>query len=148
MASSSYRHPASLIPGLEHDQGLLRLLSRSVDRGMIRYIVKRVEETITVDDDDEIAKAVATAAASLPSPPVTPTKTGFNVDEGSPQATPSIPRPTIPSLEDFIILLVRRANVQASTLLCTLVYLDRLRNKLPKMAKGTLCHQYRLLCLT
>ncbi|KAG9037704.1 hypothetical protein FRB95_004550 [Tulasnella sp. JGI-2019a] len=139
---SAERHPGSLIPKGLHNQNLVWLMKQPVDRQMVRHIVTEVEKVIVIDENSS-AKGAAT---SLPSPPVTPTKGTFSTDVKAPAAP--VQTPSIPTLEEFVILLVLRSNVQATTLLCTLVYLNKLKHKLPKMAKGMQCTRHRVFLAT
>lgn len=50
----------------------------------------------------------------------------------------------LPSLMTFINKLVRYTNVYTGTLMTTLVYLDRLKHKLPKNAQGLPCTKHRI----
>lgn len=51
----------------------------------------------------------------------------------------------LPSLMTFLTRLVRYTNVYTGTLLATLVYLNRLKQRLPKNARGLPCTRHRIL---
>ena len=43
----------------------------------------------------------------------------------------------VPDLEDFVTYVCYRSNVYTATLLCVIIYLNRLRARIPAMASGT-----------
>ena len=121
--SLSRNHPASLIPDACHDPDLLHLLRQRVSIDIIQYLAN---EAATVIDVQE--------SSALPSPPLTPNKvcyshSGIQLEQ---QQTSS----QIPPLEQFIYSVVESSRVHLATLFCGLVYLRRLRERLPKKAKG------------
>ena len=103
---------------------------------MVVYLARQMSSIIPVTEDT--SPASSSAGPAPPTPPHTPHKVDFD----QPPVTPSL----IP-LEEFIARLVQASRVQVPTLLTTLIYLQRLRAKLPKMAKGNWAFQTTYLSL-
>lgn len=56
--------------------------------------------------------------------------------------------PPLPTLEEFICSLINRSHVETATLMTSLVYLARLRARLPPMARGMRCTPHRIFLAT
>lgn len=121
----SLRYPLSLIPTALHNPQLIRLTQKPVTGHMVLYLARQMRSIIPVAEDT--SPASSSAGPAPPTPPHTPHK--VNIDQ-SPVTSDLIP------LEQFIARLVQASRVQVPTLLTTLIYLQRLREKNPEMGKG------------
>ncbi|KAG4304967.1 hypothetical protein PORY_001642 [Pneumocystis oryctolagi] len=74
----------------------------------------------------------------------TPFGTPFGTSFGTPRVSGAAGFPGFPTLEGFISMLCEQSNVQVPTLMSTVVYLERLQRKLPRMAKGMKCTCHRV----
>lgn len=117
------RHPASLVPWTQHNRELVDLMRKGVTSDMICYVADQAAHVIRIEEE---SPAFPVVASKIPTPPQTPYRSKFQSQRETP----------IVSLQEFILHLVKAANIQVSTLLTTLIYLQRLRTKLPPMAKG------------
>ncbi|CAG8035270.1 unnamed protein product [Penicillium salamii] len=102
-------------------------VTSKVTREMVTYLAQQAAQVIRCE-----AHVTNTANPhGQPTPPSTPPMENSDL-------------PALPSIEIFIASLVTRSQVHVSTLMSCLVYLGRLRSRLPPVAKGMRCTVHRI----
>ncbi|CAO2655859.1 Nn.00g046620.m01.CDS01 [Neocucurbitaria sp. VM-36] len=113
----------------ENQAALDHFVQLPVSQDMISYLSQKATQVIRCEPSSHLNKNLP------PTPPASPPQHA---------ARQSSSEPPMPSVEEFITSLVERSHVQVPTLMTSLVYLSRLRSRLPPVAKGMRCTVHRI----
>ncbi|KAF1944818.1 cyclin [Clathrospora elynae] len=110
----------------ENQAALDHFIQLPVSHDMISYLAQKATQVIRCEPS--INKNLP------PTPPASPPQ----------YAASHLREPSLPSVEEFITSIVEKSHVQTATLMSSLVYLSRLRSRLPPVAKGMRCTVHRI----
>ncbi|EZF31331.1 hypothetical protein H109_02514 [Trichophyton interdigitale MR816] len=110
---------------------LNEFISMPVSCEMISYLAR--QSSMVIRCEDRAIRGPVTQQGTL-TPPASPDL----------KAADEPHLPPLPPLESFIFSLVTRSHVEVPTLMTSLVFLARLKNKLPPVAKGMRCTSHRI----